>query len=99
MLRDDDCYRLHYCGDSPDARSSALGLATSTDGIEWARYEGNPILTRAEDLLDWDGFWIESPTVLYDGQADTYRMWYTSVGYGPGCHTSRVLTCVSHRLS
>jgi hypothetical protein len=84
VVRDDDCYRLYYYGDSLDAPSSALGLATSFDGIDWVRHDGNPVLTKAEDFLDWDGFWIESPTVLYDSQADSYRMWYTGVGCGPG---------------
>jgi hypothetical protein len=84
VVRDNDFYRLYYYGDSLNAPHSAIGLATSPDGIEWTKHEGNPVLTKGEDLLEWDGFWIESPTVLYDAQAALYRMWYTGVGCGPG---------------
>jgi predicted GH43/DUF377 family glycosyl hydrolase len=84
VVRDDGCYRLYFYGDSLGAPCSALGLATSPDGVVWTKHDGNPILSKAEDPLDWDGFWIESPAVHYDAQAHSYHMWYTGVGYGPG---------------
>lgn len=76
-------YYLYYYGDSQSVVHSALGAATSSDGISWTRYAGNPILERGE-LLEWDGFWIESPAVLYDSLSGVYSMWYTGVGWGPG---------------
>ncbi len=83
LLNDGTEYKLYYCGDSLSVVFSALGVATSPDGITWTRYPSNPILKRGE-LLDWDGFWIESPAVLYDTATCIYSMWYTGVGYGPG---------------
>jgi len=76
-------YKLYYYGDSLSAAHSAIGVATSSDGIIWTRHPGNPILERGE-ILDWDGFWVESPAVLYDSVTGIYSMWYTGVGYGPG---------------
>jgi hypothetical protein len=83
MLKDSTGYKLYYYGDSLFVGCSALGVATSTDGLNFTRYADNPILEKGE-LLDWDGFWIESPAVLYDSASNTYQMWYTGVGWGPG---------------
>lgn len=83
VLNDGTEYKLYYYGDSLSAALSALGAATSPDGINWTRHSNNPILQRGE-LLDWDGFWLESPAVLYDSSTGVYSMWYTGVGYGPG---------------
>jgi predicted GH43/DUF377 family glycosyl hydrolase len=86
VLRDSTGYKLYYYGDSLYQQpSSAIGMATSTDGINWQRYENNPILKKSDSLLDWDGFWIESPAVLYNDETKTYEMWFTGVGYGPDC--------------
>jgi predicted GH43/DUF377 family glycosyl hydrolase len=82
-LHDGTEYKLYYYGDSLSVVYSALGVATSPDGIVWTRHPGNPVLERGE-LLDWDGFWVESPAVLYDSSTGIYSMWYTGVGYGPG---------------
>jgi hypothetical protein len=82
-LNDGAEYKLYFYGDSLSAAHSAMGVATSPDGITWTRHSGNPILERGE-LLDWDGFWVESPAVLYDSATGLYSMWYTGVGYGLG---------------
>lgn len=85
VVRDSSGYKLFYYGDSvyPQA-SSALGVATSVDGIAWRTYDRNPVIKKSDSLLDWDGFWIESPAVLYDPVDHLYQMWYSGIGYGPG---------------
>lgn len=83
LLNDGMEYKLYYYGDSLSVNFSAIGVATSPDGLTWIRYTNNPVLERGE-LLEWDGFWIESPAVLYDTLSGIYSMWYTGVGYGPG---------------
>ncbi|MCP4229786.1 MAG: hypothetical protein GY771_06520 [bacterium] len=45
-----------------------LGLATSTDGSNWTRYAGNPILGNTTDN-------IYAPFVLHNGAE--YELWYT----------------------
>lgn len=53
-----------------------IGYATSSDGIHWIPYSGNPVL-RANPSA-WDAT-LGTPRVIHDGA--TYRMWYA--GNGP----------------
>lgn len=79
IVRDSMGYKLYYFGaptDSSPPIHSAIGLATSSDGINWQRDSNNPVLEKG-DSTQWDGFWIESPAVLYD--ENIYKMWYTGV--------------------
>ena len=85
ILRDQTGYKLYYFGNSvwreePRPVHSAIGLATSTDGINWQRCEINPVLEKG-DSLNWDGVWVESPAVLYDNDEDIYKMWYTGAAF------------------
>ena len=55
ILRENDGYHLWYTGfrEKNNGEMMALGYATSPDGIEWTRYESNPIFTRnwVEDMM------------------------------------------------
>ena len=68
-----------WVSENPSVDGTAIGLATSTDGVSWTRYAGNPVLTSGPDEE------LESPAVVFDGQ--TYHMWYlltypsTAIGY------------------
>jgi hypothetical protein len=83
-LNDGIEYKLYYYGDSQSVVFSAIGVATSPDGVSFTRYGNAPILERSPEIMDWDGFWVESPAVLYDSSTGIYSMWYTGIGYGPG---------------
>lgn len=50
-----------------------VGLATSSDGISWTKYSGNPILTVGPSG-SWDDNWMEVGDVFYDGRV--FHMWY-----------------------
>ena len=54
-----------------------IGYATSTDGINWEKYIGNPVLDLGA-VGTWDESEVMHPSVVYDGS--TYHMWYN--GYG-----------------
>jgi len=64
ILKEDSLYHLWYTGysDKPDVEMH-LGYATSTDGITWTRYPGNPI---------YDAGWVEDMMVINDN--GTYYM-------------------------
>lgn len=64
ILKEADGYQLWYTGFNP-IRSDMkyLGYATSTDGVHWNRYAGNPIFTES---------WVEDLQVVKHG--DTYYM-------------------------
>lgn len=76
ILQDPGGFKLYYFGNTSDTvqTSQGIGLATSTNGINWQKHANNPVFSKG-DSLAWDGFWIESPAVLLAG--DTFRMWYS----------------------
>src|SRR5262245_25797969 len=57
----------------PGANQASVGFATSTDGIKWTKYSGNPILVVGPRGA-WDDTWCEVSDVVWDGQ--TFYMWY-----------------------
>lgn len=52
---------------------SAIGVATSTDGICFEKYKYNPII-RPE--TNYEGYAVMNPSVLYDAETEEYQMWY-----------------------
>ena len=71
-------YKMWYTG-TPDSNFSAIpaiGYATSSDGISWAKSGSNPVLT-AGTSGDWDDAGVMSPSVIWDADASLYKMWYT----------------------
>jgi sucrose-6-phosphate hydrolase SacC (GH32 family) len=90
VLHDGENYKLWYASSVEVGQSDTLqiGYATSPDGINWARHP-EPVLSKG-DPTDWDGKWIESPSVLKEN--NYYRMWYSGVSnewrFGIGLATS-----------
>ncbi|MHB9011513.1 MAG: glycoside hydrolase family protein [Ignavibacteriaceae bacterium] len=66
----------------------AINLATSSDGINWQKYTGNPILI---STLSWEGIGVTYPSVIYDNNQfvmiyenttrDKYGIAYSSDGF------------------
>lgn len=76
-LKDSTGYKLYYFGDNDNnSIGGAIGLATSTNGIHWTRIGSSPVLSPG-DSTAWDGLYIESPSILYDG--NKYFMWYSGI--------------------
>jgi predicted GH43/DUF377 family glycosyl hydrolase len=72
VIVNDTC-RMWYVGGS-DEIVAQIGYATSTDGINWTKYENNPVV-RVGTAGSWDSTWVYSPCVIYNGSA--FTMWYT----------------------
>lgn len=56
-----------------------IGYAWSLDGINWTEYAQNPVLDKSNNLNDFDYDGVETPTVIYDVNAqfnERYKMWY-----------------------
>ncbi|MCX5886125.1 MAG: hypothetical protein NT096_09490 [Proteobacteria bacterium] len=91
VIKDGTLYKMWYRGENKLTGVSAIGLATSTDGINWAKFSNNPILS--PDAGTWEGNAIQNPFVIKDGVY--YKMWYTDkdaktgIGYAfsPECST------------
>ena len=73
VLWDGSKYNIWYQGNDEAAGVSAIGYATSTDGINWVKYENNPVLEMGGPG-EWDNGWIDPSSVLFNGT--DYFMYY-----------------------
>jgi predicted GH43/DUF377 family glycosyl hydrolase len=55
-------YYLYYTGKN-DIYDQKIGVAISTDGINWEKYSGNPILVADKE---WEGSGIYHPSIIED---------------------------------
>lgn len=77
MAKVSNVYYLYYYGSRSNGMPGAsIGLATTTDGVHWARASSNPVLGPGAASA-WDENWVESPVVLVEGSA--WRMYYTGI--------------------
>jgi sucrose-6-phosphate hydrolase SacC (GH32 family) len=79
ILWDDEGFKLYYYGDSTYFQgqdNTALGLATSADGIHW---EKQGVVLRKGTAEAWDGKFIESPAALYDRRSGRYTLLYNGI--------------------
>ena len=72
VLFDGTEYQMWYSGH--DGSNYRIGYATSSDGIEWVKYPGNPVLDLGESGT-WDDYHVARPAVLFNGTE--HQMWYT----------------------
>jgi hypothetical protein len=72
----DGIYKMWFRGtDDPIYSAHAgIGYATSTDGVHWVKYSGNPVLTVGSDG-SWDDWMIFSAYVDIEGSS--YKLWYS----------------------
>jgi len=82
----DNTYYMWFNGNYPDAhaRHRQVGLASSTDGIHWNKYNnsttnGMALYANSDPVLvpspnQWDGTYVENGSVLLI--SDTLHMWY-----------------------
>ena len=68
-------YKMWYAGRGPDD-SWRIGYATSTGGINWTKYAGNPVLDLDTDT--WNNVSVHGPSILYEDSL--YKMWLHTVG-------------------
>lgn len=69
-------YKMWYVGGT-SAGVFGIGYATSTDGVRWTKYAGNPVLATTEP---WEGTLIEGQTLLK--RNGRYEMWYGGLAVG-----------------
>ena len=73
VVKRENSYHMWYTG---QARGhSWLGYATSSDGVHWARRSAKPVLSSEEP---WEKVAVMCPHVLWDGDGQQYRMWYSA---------------------
>jgi hypothetical protein len=74
VIKHKDMYYLYYIGSETSSLLSPrhIGLATSSDGVNFTKYSGNPIVRSQVELYDFSN--IMSPVVLVED--GTFHMWY-----------------------
>ncbi|MBN2730548.1 MAG: T9SS type A sorting domain-containing protein [Bacteroidales bacterium] len=77
VLRDENTGELMmwYNGVDTTTWKIQIGLATSSDGINWTKYAGNPVLQDG-NWGEYDDMWLGTPAVIY--KTDHFEMWYSS---------------------
>ena len=65
-------WEMYYSGVPSDFSTEQIGYATSPDGIEWAKYDGNPLLSPTET---WAGLWVLAGSVILIDSV--YYLYYT----------------------
>ena len=73
VLKRADGYHMWYTGQAKGERS-AIGYATSPDGITWKRMSDQPVLTAD---LPWEKVAVMCPHVLWDEDQKLFKMWYS----------------------
>lgn len=78
VMWDGSEFRMWYTGRAAGGVSNAIGVATSADGLTWARHAGNPVLSPGPG---WDSEYVrEASVLLVNG---VYRMWYAGTAAWP----------------
>jgi predicted GH43/DUF377 family glycosyl hydrolase/DNA-binding MarR family transcriptional regulator len=71
VIYKDNEFHMWYTGD--DETTTAIGYATSPDGIYWNKNDLNPVLEVHGSTIN--GIGVSQPSVLYDDP--NYHMWYS----------------------
>jgi predicted GH43/DUF377 family glycosyl hydrolase len=72
VIKDGSVYKMWYSGGMSFLTSHRIGYATSSDGVYWEKYSGNPVLA-PQCSASWDDQQLWFPEVIKDGT--TYHMW------------------------
>lgn len=80
VIKENGMYYMWYGGNNVDSYGQKVGYAWSSDGINWTKYEANPVLTNG-DPGEWDANTASFPSVLNDN--GVYKMWYTGKDVDP----------------
>jgi hypothetical protein len=83
-------YKMWFSGFDADG-TIRIGYATSTDGIQWTKYTGNPVIDLGGD--DWNNVAVLHPAVVYEDT--TYKMWFVAVGDDGGGQAPRMAYATS----
>lgn len=71
ILYENDNYKMWYSG-SDAVNTNKIGYAVSSDGVNWTRFSGNPVLDY--NASSWDNGDLMGVSVL--NESGIYRMWY-----------------------
>ena len=77
VIKQGGFYRMWYTGQADAGQPtghSAIGYATSNDGVTWKRMSDKPVLSADQP---WEKVAVMCPNVIWDKKAGLYKMWYS----------------------
>ncbi len=77
IIKEDDGWKMWYHGWSGASGKAEIGYATSENGINWIKYEGNPVVSLV-DSINWLDDALFDPSVIKDD--GIYKMWFSATG-------------------
>ncbi|MFT5584129.1 MAG: hypothetical protein ACI9VR_001714 [Cognaticolwellia sp.] len=85
IIEVDGTFYLFWTGAmAPGYGYRQIGLATSSDAVNWVPYAGNPVLTIDYDKTTIDGIHVHMPTVVVDPDSGGWAMFYSCYQDGVG---------------
>ena len=72
VIKHDGVYRMWFTAQA--SGHSAIGYATSDDGLAWKRMSPKPVLSPDRP---WEKVAVMCPHVIWDEETKLYRMWYS----------------------
>lgn len=90
IIKVNNHYYLYYSGVVGDPAVCKVGLATSTDGVNFTRCPSNPILVPTQS---WEGPSVLSPSIIYENGSFTmiYANFNTNIkGFGKAVSTDGI---------
>jgi len=77
VIFENGIYKMWYTGTN-GTLPWKIGYATSTDGLTWTKYSGNPVMD-AGATDTWDDDAVAAPIVINDN--GVYKMWYQGLDF------------------
>lgn len=74
VVKANGTYHMWYIGRSGGVLTSAVGYATSPNGVTWTKHSANPVFEALTS--DWEEGGIEAASVTYDGLL--FHLWYSA---------------------
>jgi len=81
VIKDGEIWKMWYYGWAGSSEKTEIGFATSVDGFNWTKYEGNPVIALS-DSVDWANHRILGPSVIKE--EGIYKMWFTGTTNAAG---------------
>ena len=79
IIKINNTYYLYYAA-RKNPYEWTIGFATSTDGLNWYPYSGNPVIQNRTNW--WERGHNIGPYVLFDSTNNKYQMWYNTTNLG-----------------
>ncbi len=87
VIRVGELYHMYYTGSDREGSEkaiTAIGHATSPDGVHWTRDPANPVITaQSRDPMAWGWRGAGEPAVVWNPETRQFLVYYVSMKFSP----------------